>query len=86
MGYDSTMQYNVGAQDRLLQDPSNSLFVHPGYTKTSLAQQSISDLRPVQDSKYFGNVVKWNIPQMADLLGPIDLMLELNEAMTKKTT
>ena len=40
MGYDSTMQYNVGAQDRLLQDPSNSLFVHPGYTKTSLAQQS----------------------------------------------
>ena len=85
MGYDSTMQYNVGAQDRLLQDPSNSLFVHPGYTKTSLAQQSISDLRPVQDSKYFGNVVKWNIPQMADLLGPIDLMLELNEAMTKKS-
>ena len=57
MGYDSTMQYNTGVQDRLLQDNSNSLFVHPGYTKTSLSQQSLSDLRPVQDTKYFGNVI-----------------------------
>ena len=84
MGYDSTLQYNTGVQDRLLQDPHNSLFVHPGYTKSTLAQQSLSDLRPVQDTKYFGNVIKFTIPAMADLLGPVDLMLDLAEAMPKK--
>ena len=83
MGYDSTMQYNVGVQDKLLQDEGNSLFVHPGYTKCSLSQQSLSDLTPTQSTKHFGNVVKFLIPSMADLLGPVDLMLELNKAVDK---
>ena len=83
MGYDSTLQYNVGAQDDLLQDPSQSMYMHPGYTKTSLTQKSLSDLQPTQDTKHFGNVVKWVIPQMADLLGEIDFLVELNEAVPK---
>ena len=85
MGYDSTLQYNTGIQDQLLQDKHNSLWIHPGYTKSTLAQQSLSDLRPVQDTKYFGNVIKFTVPPMADLLGPVDLMLDLNEAVTKKS-
>ena len=83
MGYDSTLQYNVGAQDDLLQDPSQSMYMHPGYTKTSLTQKSLSDLQPTQDTKHFGNVVKWVIPQMADLLGEIDFLVELNDAVPK---
>ena len=80
MGFDSTLQYNTGVQDQLLQDKHNSLFIHPGYVKSTLAQQSLSDLRPTQDTKYFGNSIKFTIPPMADLLGPVDLMLDLAEA------
>ena len=83
MGYDSTLQYNVGAQDELLQDNSQSMYMHPGYTKSSLSQKSLSDLQPTQDTKHFGNVVKWVIPQMADLLGEIDFLVELNDAVPK---
>ena len=85
MGYDSTLQYNVGAQDALLQDNSRSMYMHPGYTKSSLSQKSLSDLQPTQDTKHFGNVVKWIVPQMADLLGEVDFMvdIELNNAVPK---
>ena len=85
MGFDSTLQYNTGVQDQLLQDKHNSLFIHPGYVKSTLAQQSLSDLRPTQDTKYFGNSIKFTIPPMADLLGPVDLMLDLAEAVDKSS-
>ena len=75
----------LGSRTNCCRSKDNSLWIHPGYTKSTLAQQSLSDLRPVQDTKYFGNVIKFTIPPMADLLGPVDLMLDLNEAVTKKS-
>ncbi|AUD57260.1 NCLDV Major Capsid Protein [Pleurochrysis sp. endemic virus 1a] len=72
------LQINQGPQDALLYDNSRSYFTNVGYVRTSNFQLELRDVDP-QNSANFGSTVQFVIPKAADLLGPVDLMLDLNK-------
>ena len=70
------LQINQGPQDALLYDNSKSYFTNVGYTRTSNFQMELRDVDP-QNSADFGSTVQFVIPKAADLLGPVDLTVDL---------
>ena len=72
------LQINQGPQDALLYDNTRSYFTNVGYVRTSNFQQELRDVDP-QNSATLGSTVQFVIPKAADLLGPVDLMLEFTK-------
>ena len=70
------LQINQGPQDALLYDNSKSYFTNVGYVRTSNFQMELRDVDP-QNSADFGSTVQFVIPKAADLLGPVDLTMNL---------
>ena len=70
------LQINQGPQDALLYDNTRSYFTNVGYVRTSNFQVEYRDVDP-QNGKSFGSTMQFVIPKAADLLGPVDLMVDL---------
>ena len=70
------LQLNSGPQDALLYDNTRSYFTNVGYVRTSNFQLELRDVDS-QNTANLGTTVQFVIPKAADLLGPVDLMLEL---------
>lgn len=70
------LQLNQGPQDALLYDNSRSYFTNVGYVRTSNFQIEYKEVPP-QSTPALGQTVTFVIPKSADLLGPVDLMVEL---------
>ena len=73
------LQLNSGPQDALLYDNTRSYFTNVGYVRTSNFQLELRDVDP-QNSANLGTTVQFVIPKAADLLGPVDLMLDFKTA------
>lgn len=73
------LQINQGPQDALLFDNTRSYFTNVGYVRTSNFQMELRDVDP-QNTAALGGTVNFVIPKAADLLGPVDLMLEFEQA------
>ena len=73
------LQLNSGPQDALLYDNTRSYFTNVGYVRTSNFQLELRDVDP-QNEATLGSTVQFVIPKAADLLGPVDLVLDLAEA------
>ena len=73
------LQINQGPQDALLYDNTRSYFTNVGYVRTSNFQMELRDVPP-QNNAALGSTVHYVIPKSADLLGPIDLMVEFGTA------
>ena len=73
------LQINQGPQDALLYDNTRSYFTNVGYVRTSNFQMELRDV-PAQNNPALGSTVHYVIPKSADLLGPIDLMVEFSDA------
>ena len=71
------LQINQGPQDALLYDNSKSYFTNVGYTRTSNFQMELRDV-DAQNNADFGSTVQFVIPKAADLLGPVDLTVDLH--------
>jgi len=71
------LQINQGPQDALLYDNNKSYFTNVGYVRTSNFQVEYRDVDS-QNNANFGQTVQFIIPKAADLLGPVDLRLELD--------
>ena len=71
------LQLNQGPQDALLFDNTKSYFTNVGYQRTSNFQMELRDVDP-QNTANFGQTVSFIIPKAADLLGPIDLLIDFN--------
>lgn len=67
---------NQGPQDALLYDNSRSYFTNVGYTRTSNFQIEYRDVDS-QSGGDFGSTLQFVLPKAADLLGPVDLMIDL---------
>lgn len=78
------LQINQGPQDALLFDNTRSYFTNVGYTRTSNFQMELRDVDP-QNSANLGGTVNFVIPKAADLLGPCDLMIEMNKVSSAPT-
>ena len=74
------LQLNQGPQDALLFDNTKSYFTNVGYQRTSNFQMELRDVDP-QNAANFGQSVSFIIPKAADLLGPVDLMIDFNTAV-----
>jgi len=72
------LQINQGPQDALLFDNSRSYFTNVGYVRTSNFQMELRDVDP-QNAANLGATVQFVIPKAADLLGPVDLLVEMAE-------
>jgi hypothetical protein len=79
------LQLNQGPQDALLFDNTKSYFTNVGYQRTSNFQMELRDV-DAQNSANFGQTVSFIIPKAADLLGPIDLMIDFNQVPIPSTT
>jgi hypothetical protein len=79
------LQLNQGPQDALLFDNTKSYFTNVGYQRTSNFQMELRDVDP-QNASNFGQTVSFIIPKAADLLGPIDLMINFNQVPVPLTT
>ena len=73
------LQLNQGPKDALLFDNNKSYFTNVGYQRTSNFQMELRDVDP-QNAANFGQSVSFIIPKAADLLGPVDLMIDFNTA------
>ena len=71
------LQINQGPQDALLYDNTRSYFTNVGYVRTSNFQVELRDVEPVNNAE-LGSQVQFVIPKAADLLGPLDLIVEFN--------
>lgn len=69
------LQINQGPQDALLYDNTRSYFTPVGYARTSNFQVELRDVEP-QNAATFGSTVQFIIPKAADLLGPVDLLVD----------
>lgn len=69
------LQINQGPQDALLFDNTRSYFTNVGYVRTSNFQMELRDVDS-QNTPNLGATVNFVIPKAADLLGPVDLMIE----------
>ena len=79
------LQINQGPQDALLYDNTRSYFTNVGYTRTSNFQVEYRDVDS-QNAPGFGNTVEYVIPKAADLLGPVDLIVDLDKSDTSDIT
>ena len=70
------LQINQGPQDALLFDNNRSYFTNVGYVRTSNFQMELRDVDP-QNAANLGATVQFVIPKAADLLGPVDLHVEM---------
>jgi len=70
------LQINQGPQDALLYDNSRSYFTNVGYVRTSNFQVEYKTVEP-QNEPNWGGTFSFVIPKAADLLGPVDLQMEL---------
>ena len=77
------LQINQGPQDALLYDNTRSYFTNVGYVRTSNFQMELRDV-PAVNNAAFGSSVSYIIPKSADLLGPVDLIVDLAQAVTPK--
>jgi len=75
------LQINQGPQDALLYDNTRSYFTNVGYVRTSNFQVEYRDV-DAQNSAQLGSTVQYVIPKAADLLGPVDLRVEINPPAT----
>jgi len=75
------LQINQGPQDALLFDNTRSYFTNVGYVRTSNFQMELRDIDP-QNAANLGQTVNFVIPKAADLLGPVDLMVEFAKVTT----
>ena len=75
------LQINQGPQDALLYDNTRSYFTNVGYVRTSNFQMELRDV-PAVNNAAFGSSVSYIIPKSADLLGPVDLIVDLAQAVT----
>ena len=73
------LQINQGPQDALLFDNTRSYFTNVGYKTTSNFQYEYRDIDP-QNQGGFGSTLHFVIPKAADLLGPVDLLVDVNPA------
>ena len=73
------LQINQGPQDALLYDNTRSYFTNVGYVRTSNFQVELRDIE-AQNNAQLGSTVQYVIPKAADLLGPLDLIAEFNQA------
>ena len=71
------LSINQGPQDALLFDNTRSYFTNVGYVRTSNFQMEYRDVEP-QNTASFGSTVQFVIPKAADLLGPVDLLVDIN--------
>jgi hypothetical protein len=71
------LQINQGPQDALLYDNSKSYFTNVGYVRTSNFQMELRDISS-QNNAALGQTVQWVIPKAADLLGPVDLVVDFS--------
>lgn len=78
------LQINQGPQDALLYDNSKSYFTNVGYVRTSNFQVEYRKVQS-QNSPAFNSTVQFVIPKAADLLGPVDLMVEIPEPTSNIT-
>ena len=78
------LQINQGPQDALLYDNTRSYFTNVGYVRTSNFQMELRDV-PSQNTAALGSTVHYVIPKSADLLGPVDLLVEFQQASDQKT-
>lgn len=76
------LQLNQGPQDALLYDNTRSYFTNVGYVRTSNFQIEYRDV-DAQNQAQLGTTVQYVIPKAADLLGPVDLVCELDAQLTK---
>lgn len=72
------LQINQGPQDALLYDNTRSYFTNVGYVRTSNFQMELRDVDP-QNSATLGSTVQFVIPKAADLLGPVDLLVDFTK-------
>ena len=77
------LQINQGPQDALLYDNTRSYFTNVGYVRTSNFQMELRDV-PSQNTAALGSTVHYVIPKSADLLGPVDLLVEFSIAPTER--
>ena len=74
------LSFNRGTEDALLYSNANSIFTREGYARTSNFQVELVDVQHSgATSMAFGKTVTWKIPRVADLLGPVDLIVDLPE-------
>ena len=78
------LQINQGPQDALLYDNSKSYFTNVGYVRTSNFQVEYRKVQS-QNSPAFNSTVQFVIPKAADLLGPVDLLVEIPEPTSNIT-
>lgn len=72
------LQINQGPQDALLYDNTRSYFTNVGYVRTSNFQVEYRNV-DAQNTPQIGSTCHFVIPKAADLLGPVDLIVDLNE-------
>jgi hypothetical protein len=70
---------DTGPAAGLLFDSGNSVFTNQGYTRHAPFELEVRDIDPVTNAN-LGNTVNWIIPKAADLIGPVDLMIDFNNA------
>jgi len=79
------LQLNQGPQDALLYDNTRSYFTNVGYVRTSNFQIEYRDV-DAQNQAQLGTTVQYVIPKAADLLGPVDLVCELDCEANRDST
>lgn len=79
------LQINQGPQDALLYDNNKSYFTNVGYVRTSNFQVEYRDV-DAQTGTDFGQTARFVIPKAADLLGPVDLCIDLNASSGFEST
>ena len=73
------LQINQGPQDALLYDNQRSYFTNVGYVRTSNFQVEYRNV-DAQNTPTWGGTAQYIIPKAADLLGPVDLRVKINDA------
>lgn len=72
------LQINQGPQDALLYDNSKSYFKQIGYSRTSNFQIEYRDVDAANNAA-LGATLQFVMPKCADLLGPVDLVLNFEQ-------
>ena len=81
----SKLAFQHGPQDALLLDCNRSYFSNVGYVRTCDFQQEIKDITAT-NTPAFGTTVHFTIDRAADLLGQIDLVLQMQCKGTAQTS
>lgn len=80
----SQLGLNTAAVDTMLIDNSKSYFTNVGYVRSSNFQMELRDVDPVNAAN-LGSKVVFVIPKAADLLGTVDLMVNMSEIQNATT-